>query len=30
MSVWTEMNDSEREETSTQILRFAQRLFATP
>jgi acetyl esterase/lipase len=30
MSVWTEMNDSEREETSTQILRFAKRLFATP
>jgi acetyl esterase/lipase len=30
MSVWTEMNDSEREETSTQILRFATRLFATP
>ncbi|HEU5255632.1 MAG TPA: alpha/beta hydrolase [Vicinamibacterales bacterium] len=30
MSVWTEMNDSEREETSSQILRFAKRLFATP
>jgi acetyl esterase/lipase len=30
MSVWTEMNDGEREETSSQILRFAKRLFATP
>src|SRR5262245_17823468 len=30
MSVWTEMNDSEREETSSQILRFAKRLFAAP
>jgi acetyl esterase/lipase len=30
MSVWTEMNDSEREETSSQILRFAKRLFTTP
>src|SRR6185503_10242232 len=30
MSVWTEMNDSEGEETSSQILRFAKRLFAAP
>jgi acetyl esterase/lipase len=30
MSVWTEMNDGEREETSSQILRFAKRLFAAP
>jgi acetyl esterase/lipase len=30
MSVWTMMNDSESEETSSQILRFAKRLFATP
>jgi acetyl esterase/lipase len=30
MSVWTEMNDSEREETSSQILGFAKRLFAAP
>ena len=30
MSVWTEMNDDEREETSSQILRFAKRLFAVP
>src|SRR5262245_21978980 len=30
MSVWTEMNDGEGEETSSQILRFAKRLFATP
>jgi len=28
MSVWTEMNDDESEETSSQILRFAERLFA--
>ncbi len=28
MSVWTEMNDDESEETSSQILRFAKRLFA--
>jgi len=28
MSVWTEMNDGESEETSSQILRFAKRLFA--
>lgn len=28
MSVWTEMNDGESEETSSQILRFATRLFA--
>jgi acetyl esterase/lipase len=28
MSVWTRMNDGEREETSSQILRFATRLFA--
>ena len=30
MSVWTEMNDGENEETSSQILRFAKRLFAAP
>jgi hypothetical protein len=30
MSVWTEMNDGEGEETSSQILRFAKRLFAAP
>jgi acetyl esterase/lipase len=30
MSVWTEMNDGEDEETSSQILRFAKRLFAAP
>ena len=30
MSVWTEMNDGEGEETSSQILRFAERLFAAP
>ena len=28
MSVWTKMNDGKSEETSSQILRFAQRLFA--
>jgi acetyl esterase/lipase len=28
MSVWTEMNDGESEETSSHILRFAKRLFA--
>jgi hypothetical protein len=28
MSVRTEMNDGESEETSSQILRFAKRLFA--
>ncbi len=30
MSVWTKMNDGEGEETSSQILRFAKRLFAAP
>jgi acetyl esterase/lipase len=30
MSVWTEMNDGEGEETSSQILRFAKRVFAAP
>jgi len=30
MSVWTEMNDGEGEETSSQILRFANRVFAAP
>ncbi len=30
MSVWTRMNDGEGEETSSQILRFAKRLFAAP
>jgi len=30
MSVWTMMNDMESEETSSQILRFAKRLFAAP
>jgi acetyl esterase/lipase len=30
MSVWTEMNDGPDEETSSQILRFAKRLFPTP
>ncbi|PYR69383.1 MAG: hypothetical protein DMF88_06330, partial [Acidobacteria bacterium] len=30
MSIWTEMNDGESEETSSQILRFAKRLFAAP
>src|SRR5262245_15211096 len=30
MSVWTEMNDGEGEETSSQILRFAKHLFAAP
>lgn len=30
MSVWTDMNDDEEEETSSQILRFATRLFAAP
>jgi hypothetical protein len=30
MSVWTEMNDSESEETSSQILGFANRLFVAP
>jgi hypothetical protein len=30
MSVWTEMNDGEGEETSSQIMRFAKRLFAAP
>jgi hypothetical protein len=28
MSVWTEMNDSPSEETSSQILRFAARVLA--
>jgi acetyl esterase/lipase len=30
MSVWTEMNDGEGEETSSQILGFAKRVFAAP